>query len=145
MKWSGAGLGGIGQVLHAREHAMLDAGEDAVRETVHEAEMEQRAIIETAVTKTGRRRAETQGRSSEYGSTSPGRIDSGLMVNTTNTRVTREGNTIIGRWGWFDPEDYFTFQDWGTAEIEAAHSLFLSWVGARGRLARRLRAITNGR
>lgn len=124
---------------------MVDAAEDIVRETVHEAEIEQRAIIETAVTKTGLRRVETQGKSSQYGSTSPGRIDSGLMVNTTNARVTREGNTIIGRWGWFDPQDYFVLQDWGTHEIAAAHSLFLSWVGARGRLARRLRTITNGR
>lgn len=138
MKWSNGGLPSIRSSIELREKKLREGAEDIVRETVHEAEIEQRRIIETAVTETGRRRVATGGRSSAHGSISPGRIDSGLMINSTGTSATADGGEVVGRWGWFDPEEYFEIQEWGSDRIQAMHSLFLSWIRARGRLAKRI-------
>ena len=138
MIWRNHDLNDLTTNLRLRIQGFEDAVEDMMREVVAEGAKDQAMVLEDAHTDTGRRRAETGGQSSEYGSISEGRIDSGLMINQINSHVERDGNVIRGRWGWQDPEKYFLTQDYGDARITAAHSLVESFIRTREVLIIRL-------
>ena len=144
IKWSGGGPHAMLAKFETMERKALDQGETLITELTHEAAIRQAKILEDATTKTGERRAATGGRSSQYGSTSPGRVDSGLMINQINSRVERDDNSVSGTWGWFDPEEYFSAQDNGTGRIPAANSLFGSYVEAREKFLSGISQIVRG-
>ncbi len=55
----------------------------------------------------------------------PGRHVDGTMIDAVTWDVVDLGDTLIGSFGWINPDDYFLYQDWGTANghVPAAHSL----------------------
>lgn len=113
-----------------------------VQDSVHEGEKIMRNVIEDSVTATGRKRVQTRGKSSRYGSTAPGRIDSGLMVNSTNSSAELESETRVrGFMGWPTPEDYFAYQENGTGRVPAMHALLQGFIAAREVLTIRLTAL----
>lgn len=142
--WRNGDLDTLATRIRLRINNFEDAAEDLVRETVAQGAKDQALILERATTPTGERRAASGGATSQYGSTSEGRIDSGLMVNQINSHTEREGNVITGRWGWQDPEKYFAAQDYGTRTIPAAHSLLESFIRTRETFISRLVQLVRG-
>lgn len=112
---------------------------EAVRLSVQDGEKVMEKVIETSTTATGRARADGSHKS-HTGSTSPGRVDSGLMINQVNSNSEQDGNTISGKVGWFDPEEYFAIQDNKafSSISEPMHALLQGFVAAREALISRL-------
>ena len=69
-----------------------------------------------------------------------GRHVTGTMIDSLDSHIDVipgvDEITVVGTFGWSDPEDYFLYQDWGTTDhVPAAHSLqksFLSTTEALG-------------
>lgn len=136
MQWKGGGPLAISQQLQVREAGIRDAAHEMMIEVATEARNQQRELIEHAETETGRRRAAS-------GRGVPGRVETGTMFNGVSGSATwTENGTLSARWGWRDPEDYFTAQDEGTRYIAPAHSLLTSFLTARTTFVRRLRELT---
>lgn len=142
--WRNGDLNTLETRIRLRINNFEDAAEGLMLETVAQAAVDQAKVLEDATTATGDKRASTGGASSQYGSTSPGRIDSGLMINQINSHVEHVGNVITGRWGWQDPESYFAAQDYGTRTIPAAHSLLESFIRTRETFISRLVQLVKG-
>ena len=105
------------------EQNIKDNAEQIVEEFAHDGERDMEEIIQHAVTPTGERRAAGLD-ANRTGSTSPGRIDSGLMVNQVSSEFEAGGNTFTGEFGWTkEVEAYFLLQENGTKKIEAMHAL----------------------
>ena len=138
VKWSGNTPEQLVAKIAAQGARLEEQAFDIVRETAAEAAIEQAEILEAAHTATGLARAANP---ASGGSISPGRIESGLMINTITSHATKDGNVYRGEWGWDDPEEYFAAQDLGVdGRIEAAGSLLGSFISARERLDARVRA-----
>lgn len=117
------------------QHQLFLLARDIVEEATLEGEDHMKEIIETSVTKTGEKRAESGGH--------PGRIDSGDMIDAVQSNVDLIGQSRIeGSWGFeregegLDP--YFLYQNYGTADIEAMNALRDSYIGSRELLLGRL-------
>lgn len=95
----------------------------------------------TSITKTGLKRVATGGASSAYGSTNPGRIDSGRMESEISGTIEIDGHDLVGKWGWADALQYFLDQDFGKGKIPAANSLVDSFDQATQTLAVRLEVL----
>lgn len=135
MQWKGGGPLAIAQTLKAQDTRTREAAHAMMQEVVSEAQRRQREIIERAETETGRRRAAS-------GRGVAGRIETGLMFNGTSASATWDSeHSIVGKWGWQDPEPYFRYQDQGTRSIAPALSLLTSFLAARSEFTRRLRSI----
>ncbi len=134
--WTNGGPLALAAKIEALGQNIEDGAATVLLEVVSQAEKNQKDTIAAAVTPTGEARV-----SSGTGG-SPGRVDTGLMINSTTASVTRqEGGVIQGEWGWKDPEKYFMYQDEGTATIQGALSLFTSFLVAKAQLAPKLRAM----
>jgi hypothetical protein len=120
----------------AWEREVEGAVEEAVHETVQEgAKLMQDYILE-ATTKTGEDR-EAHGRGVA------GRYETGNMYRDVEAEVTRESDTIVGRWGWIrNSKDYYEYQEYGTRFIQGMNALGGSFIRAYDALKGRLRRIT---
>lgn len=136
MQWKGGGPLAIGHQLEVSEAGVRQRAHEMMQEIAADANRNQREIIERAETETGRRRA-------AEGKGSAGRIETGQMVNGTNGSATwADDDTVSAKWGWQDPEDYYSYQDDGTQRIAPMLSLQTSFLVARTEFVRRLRALT---
>lgn len=118
---------------------------DMVEQTVAEAADLQRLNLENAHTPTGISRA-TGGHIDPYGSTAPGRISSGEMIDAIRDKTVRDDNTMIGEWGWpqASQSQKIREQEGGTNRIEAADSLIDSFIATREIFFDRATKITKG-
>lgn len=71
------------------------------------------------------------------------RVWTGNMRDTVSTKpVTSGGGKIVGEWGWFTPEEYIRYQEYGKAAgrhpIPPMHALLKSVIKARQELQARL-------
>jgi len=118
-----SGIDGLITRVQSFEQNIKDAAEQIVEEFAHDGERDMEQIIQTATTPTGERRASGLD-ANRTGSVSPGRIDSGLMINQVSSEFSANGNTFTGEFGWTkEVEDYFLLQENGTKKIEAMHAL----------------------
>ena len=129
-------------MLRKRE-LLLDTGIEIMEEAVQSAVPRQSELLEQAVTRTGIERVRS-GRG-EFA----GRHVEGRMIGAITSYVTVEddegGNyTVVGRWGWPHPADYFLQQDQGTESIPAAHSLAMSFLFTRELFKARVLAAGSG-
>lgn len=135
MQWKGGGPLALARELEVREQGMREEAHQMMLEISTEARNQQRQLIEHAETETGRRRAAA-------GQGVAGRIETGAMFNGIDSSANWTGaDTIVGKWGWRDPERYYTYQDQGTGRIAPALSLLTSYLVARSDFVRRLRTI----
>ena len=121
-------------LVNARSNAILARAPQIVADFAHHGEMAMEAIIASAVpsTKTGDARAALDQPNGEH--RSPGRIDTGLMINSVNSRSTTDGQVSEGEFGWTgEQEKYFLYQEDGTQYIEAMNALSGAFVIARER------------
>lgn len=137
MSWAGDDIASMAAKLTVEvERDVFNEAEVIVAQTVEEAANEQRELLRSATTRHGEQRyARGQGRG-------PGRDDSGTMIDSiTVTPPRREGDSVIGEWGWDSPEPYFETQD---ELIPAAgfpgpvKSLYRSFLSARERFFARV-------
>jgi len=118
-----SGMDGLMTRVQSFEQGVRDAAEQIVEEFAHDGERDMEQIIQTATTPTGERRAAGTD-ANRTGSVSPGRIDSGLMINQVSSEFEAGGNTFTGEFGWTkEVEAYFLLQENGTKKIEAMHAL----------------------
>src|SRR5690606_35916193 len=106
-----------------------------------------RRRIETAVTNWGSaRQAGLVSGPAGPSRPSAGRIETGRMYNAVTGVTNREAkDRIVIQWGWESREDfeeYYKFQEHGTAKIEAMESLHYSLHEAEDDLMGRLRRIS---
>lgn len=136
MQWMGGGPLAIAHELEVHEAGIRQAAHEVMQDISTEASNQQRDLIERAETETGRRRAAA-------GNGVAGRVETGQMFNGVNGSATWvDDSTISAKWGWQDPEDYYTYQDEGTRHIAPALSLLTSFLVARSTFARKLRDLT---
>lgn len=150
VEWSGAGLRGLMSHIEGIPATMRKRAHEELSTIVSKAASQQKMMIEEAVTETGRRR-EAAGRGV------PGRVETGLMMNSISASTTEdtttgtsieglsidEGGTIVGEWGWQFPEDYFTYQDDGTETVQAVLSLLTTFLAADSEFRGKLPEIIN--
>lgn len=126
-QWMNRDLSSMQTALKGIPEQVAEQAQDLVSEAMLIGAETQRNIIETIP-----------------GRNKTGRVDTGLMLNSVQAqRAQREGNTIEGRFGWFDPEDYFLYQEQGftvrsrvsgytsRADVPAMHALLQGFVKAR--------------
>ena len=122
----------LGQELPGIMHDVVDQGE-----------VDMKQIITDATTDTGLARSE--GKSSgprDAGLGIAGRVESDDMRQSVTSEVTKDGNTVTGKWGWIDNfEEYFALQDDGFRSVEGAHALLGSFVKGRDLLGERIDAV----
>lgn len=120
--------------VRQRANDLAQAAERITTDFAHDGERDMEQIIETATTETGRNRAARTGGS-------PGRIESGLMVNMVSSETSQEGTpfsangaTFEGTFGWTKgAEEYFEYQEDGTATIAPMHALLNAGIANRER------------
>lgn len=84
-----------------------------------------RLIIQTSGTGKTWTRPSSSGRTGS----SPGRVDTGNMLDAVKWRVSSEGGNLVGEFGWLDnQEPYFMYQESGFSHVGSGE-----WV--RGMLA----------
>lgn len=125
IKWQGGGLEALGEKIGNIQAQTVDAVADVMRDEMANAAFLQARLLEAAETPFGRERfARGQGNG-------PGRDDTGNMIDSIEHEVRVEGNTVIGEWGWDDPDRYIMIQEHGLARMDAANSLAGSFVATR--------------
>lgn len=126
--------------LNDLKESTVEQAVDAMQETVAEGAEAQRQILRDAHTRTGLARQ-------ALGAGQPGREETGNMIDSIDESVATETEfggdvtTVIGQFGWSDPEEYFLEQD-GLIEAEkipAANSLITSGMMAESILARAIK------
>lgn len=71
--------------------------------------------------------------------TPEGRIDYGTMRDSVDRDINKSGSTISGEFGWLEnQEEYFRYQENGTARIPPMHALLTAFITARERVRRDL-------
>lgn len=136
-------LGKIRAAYRARVDASLGTAETVLEEIVDDGVEGVLDVIETEVTKTGRERA-----ASPSGG-HPGRIRSGGMYRGVEGDVYREdGDTVVGKWGWPNPEHYVKYQEEGWRSspgqkywLEPMASLPTTFIRAVDQLRARLKRL----
>lgn len=113
---------------------LLELAGDIIEDVTLFGEDRMREIIETAITATGVRRAESGGH--------PGRVESGDMIDSISTDIDLIGkNRIEGTFGWIDKLDpYFLYQEYGTNDIDAMRALQQAYIEAREMMLDKLAA-----
>lgn len=114
---------------------LLDLATDIIADVTLFGEDRMREVIETAITKTGLKRAETSGGH-------PGRVDSGDMIDDISTDIDLiDKLRIEGTFGWINNLDpSYLYQEYGTQDIEAMRALQQAYVEAREKMLERLAA-----
>lgn len=111
-----------GRIKRAEEEIrkdIFDAVHDVARDGM---EFVEDALVE-AVTRTGILRANGQ-IPDPYGYGIAGRVESAHMWESIDFDAYALGReSVIGRFGWFNPESYFVEQEFGTDKIPAAGTL----------------------
>ena len=102
-------------------------------EIVKEAAIDQEAALNAAHTTTG------EARMAANGPGTAGRNRTGHMIGEITSETHDEGDLLVGTWGWDNPEDYFIQQEYGTARIAGAFSLYTSMIAASAKLDTRIR------
>ena len=134
--WRNNDLKDLATRIQLQRGIAADAAEQVIQTTVDEAEQLQKRLLDNAVTMTGADRI-SRGR----GNTA-GRNDSGAMIDAISNTVDAEDGRVTGKYGWVNEQrDYFSYQDWGTKRVPAAHSLLDSFVAVRADFIRRMRRI----
>ena len=136
-KWNNGGpkriIASIGQI----EERFIEAGTEIVRKTVREGAELQAEALDEAETDWGRDRF-SKGRGN-----SAGRNDTGNMIDEITYGVERHNNSIIGFWGWDNPDphdaEYFAIQE------ATAQSLHESFTPMREKFFGRVRKLIRGR
>lgn len=136
VRYKGMDMRGLSTQMRIRSRLAIDEVEQIVSMTVEEAERDQKALLDRAVTRYGAKRmAAGRGRSA-------GRNDTGAMIDAISSEVKANKTTVTGKWGWIDEvKDYFSYQDWGTDRVPAAHSLLDTYVQARAKFIARVSAL----
>lgn len=122
--------------INLQSRIAADAAEQVIQMTTDEAVQVQKQLLDAAVTRTGAARiSRGQGRTA-------GRNDSGTMIEAIDREVSFEQGRVVGKYGWVNGyQDYFSYQDFGTGRVPAAHSLLDSFVQMRIRFIQRMRRI----
>ena len=136
-KWNNGGpkriIASIGQI----EEQFIEAGTEIVRNTVWEGAELQAQALDEAETDWGRERF-SKGRGN-----SAGRNDTGNMIDEITYGVERHNNSIIGFWGWDNPDphdaEYLAIQE------ATAQSLHESFTPTREKFFGRVRKLIRGR
>lgn len=143
--WGNRDLHDLLTNVAAREDRIIGNAAQIMGETVDEAQDEMATFIEEAVTPTGLARQAGLIKD-PHGSRHPGRVSSGNMRDEIAGSVeTPDEKTIVGKWGWPDPREYFRYQEDGTGTIGPMHALLQSFINARERLAQRLNNMSGDR
>lgn len=139
LSWKSGDLNTMVFDMKLRATALNGEVEKAVLLSAHEGADSMQEIIIKAETETGRRRAASGG--------APGRIRTGDMFNDVKSSVAEEGNTVVGKFGWPVPQDYYATQDNTAYSISGTmHSLLQSFVKSREALIGRMAQIArNGK
>lgn len=122
-QWMNRDLNSMITELNGIPEDIANEAQDLVSEAMNIGAETQRRIIETSGTaKSGK----------------SGRIETGLMLNSVQSAgADRVGNTIEGKFGWRDPEEYYMYQDDGFThylsgeDIVPMHALLQGFVKAR--------------
>lgn len=122
--------------IQTSEKLFMDAAEEIITESVQEGQELQREILDQATTPYGESRF-AAGRGN-----SPGRNDTGHMIAEVTTGVERHNNSVIGFWGWDNPDPH----DDRYLEIQerTAKSLWGSFIPTRESFYRRFIKATRG-
>ena len=128
-------------------HKMMD-------EVVQDAAVQQQKYIEEAVTKTGLKRASGNMKPAEAAIIDPlglgiaGRVRTGEMITSVDSRTETFGNDVVGTWGWPDDKYKEYFQDQeenhGIGGQQGAHSIARSFIFGVRELDRRLDQFVKG-
>lgn len=136
LKWKQGSPERIIATIQTSEDLFMDTAVEIVTESVEEGQQLQREILDEAVTPYGEARY-ARGRGN-----SPGRNDSGHMIAEVTTGVEKHGNSVIGFWGWDNPDPhddrYFAIQE------RTAKSLWGSFIPTREAFYRRFIKATRG-
>lgn len=115
--------------IMGRVDRLVDSLEDEMKEIVEQGASDMQRTIDTAVTPTGERRV-----ASGAGGHA-GRRETDDMYNDVKSDVERNGNTIVGRFGWIeDWQEYYSLQEDGSQFIEGMDALGSSFIRAEDRL-----------
>ena len=125
IKWQGGGLEALGEKIGNIQAQTVDAVADVMRDEMANAAALQVQILREATTPFGEKRF-AKGRGN-----GPGRDDTGNMIDMVEHDVHVEGNTVIGEWGWDDPDRYIMIQEHGLTRMDAANSLAGSFIPTR--------------
>lgn len=137
VKWAHGGPNRAIASLGAIEPRLVSAGIAIMEKTVDEGAEDQARALDEAVTEYGQARY-ASGRGG-----SAGRNDTGHMIDEIKSGVEVHRNSIIGFWGWDNPDphdaEYFAIQE------STAQSLWTSFIPTRERFIGRVRALTRSR
>lgn len=137
VKWAHGGPNRAIASLGAIEERLVDRAMDLMEKTVDEGAEDQAKALDEAVTAYGQERY-AAGRGN-----SAGRNDTGHMIEEIKSGVERHNRSIIGWWGWDNPDphddEYFAIQE------ATAHSLWTSFIPTRERFIARVRQLTRGK
>jgi len=125
-------IGRFERLLQAKGNEVVNRAPKIVADFAHNGEKMMEQAIEDAETATGQRRASAPAKTGSDASHSPGRIDSGLMINQVNSRSESDGTMHTGEFGWTGEQmEYFLLQEDGTASIEGMNALNSAFIAAR--------------
>lgn len=137
VKWQNGGPRRTVASLGRIEERLVDAAIDVMAQTVDEGAEDQARALDEAVTEYGAKRY-AAGRGG-----SAGRNDTGHMIDEIEHGVERHGRSIIGWWGWDNPDphddEYFRIQE------STAQSLWTSFIPTRERFRKRVSALVRGK
>lgn len=142
VRYKGMDMRDLSSRMRLRSNVAIDELEQIVSMTVEEAERDQKALLDRAVTRYGAlRMSRGDGRSA-------GRNDEGDLIDAISSDVKPEKTKVTGKWGWLslgpeNPRGKVLAQDFGgsPSRIPAAHSLLDSYVQARAKFISRISAL----
>lgn len=130
-----ASIDGLILSIQRFESDVKEGAASIVADFAHDGERVMEQVIVEAETKTGYARVADD----DNPGNSPGRVDTGLMINQVSSEWEQDGDTYIGRFGWTkETEDYFLYQENGTEHIEAMNALGSAAVQGRERAIKRI-------
>jgi len=145
VKWSNGGPERIIASINGIEERLIEAGTAIMEKTVAEGAEDQAKALDEAETDWGRERYYfgTGAKNPNGRGNSAGRNDTGNMIDEITYGVERHNNSIIGFWGWDNPDphdaEYFAIQE------ATAQSLHTSFTPTRERFFGRVRRLIRGR
>lgn len=137
IKWQGGGFRALEEKIGNIQAETVDAVAGMMREEMPKAAAAQAQILRSATTPFGQERY-ARGRGN-----GPGRDDTGNMIDMVEYDVRVEGDTVIGEWGWDDPDRYIVIQEHGLGKMEAADSLAGSFIQTRESVSASLKGIVS--
>lgn len=115
--------------IQGRVESIVDDLVSEMEDIVEQGAEDMQRVIDTAVTPTGERRVATGA------GAHAGRRESDEMYRDVKSEVQRNGNVIVGRFGWIDDyQEYYGAQEDGFGNLEGMDALGNSFVQAEDRL-----------